>query len=228
MYEITPFRLWIFPKIHVCADILSIIFNITLLAVILTKTAKTFRSYAVALFCVSMQELCAAVTSEYAMVSVLAMTLWVTLPMFPCYAVSHYYRQKFLIDIRKSAMSEATKKAQQKIVQSLTIQAILPLFPMCMAGGYNYKQFKLPYYEYFPYFEEWAMLSVTIVSAINPLLTMFYTMPYRNAIIKMGRSIVKICKKRPEKYEDGEKPTPGSSVAPATSGPTSYGDKTFY
>ncbi|CAJ0576805.1 unnamed protein product, partial [Mesorhabditis spiculigera] len=323
MYEITPIRLWLYPKIHMTFDFLSILFNATLIFLILTKSSKAFRPYAIMLLSVSLQELFVALSAEFAMqriipikealtfefhglclnftpyscvfahcitmistafvyssfpfffwfryrvlhdpprstlkiglicllfylpplvtgslwifridlwiaeirqiwydanftafdksprvmaggfrsiwsIRILPMILWVTLPVFPCYAVSIYYRQKFLKDIQQAAMSEKTKKAQHNIVQSLTIQALMPLFPMTVAAMFNYQQFQLPYHEYVPYFDEWPILAVTIVSAFNPLLTMFFILPYRTALQKFYRQVRKQPTKRSGDYE---------------------------
>ncbi|CAJ0576797.1 unnamed protein product, partial [Mesorhabditis spiculigera] len=159
--------------------------------------------------------------------SILPMTLWVTMPVFPCYAVSIYYRQCFLRDIQKSAQCARTKWAQQKIVQSLTIQSLLPLFPMTMAATYNYRQFQLPYYEHVPYFDEWPILSVTIISAFNPLLTIFYVQPYRNAITKIFPGFLRRRSRRPGIARISTY-TLRSRLRSPSIGPASFGNKSFY
>ncbi|CAJ0950590.1 unnamed protein product, partial [Mesorhabditis belari] len=115
----------------------------------------------------------------------LALISWSGLPIFPGYTASIIYRTRILRILEKSAMSEKSKEIQKKLVMALTIQAILPLFMMSQATVYIWRQFKLPYGESAPYFEECVFLSVAILSSINPLITIYFVPPYQKKVCRM-------------------------------------------
>ncbi|CAJ0569707.1 unnamed protein product, partial [Mesorhabditis spiculigera] len=61
-------------------------------------------------------------------------------------------------------MSRTTLNGQKKLVKALTIQALLPLFCLSQSGMFIWQQFKLPFHEHLPYYEEAIYLSVAIAT----------------------------------------------------------------
>ncbi|CAJ0564364.1 unnamed protein product, partial [Mesorhabditis spiculigera] len=95
---------------------------------------------------------------------------WILFPVFPGYCLSIYYRTQILKILNENA---------------LTIQAILPIAMMSQCSMFFWRQFQLPYGEKAPYFEEAPFLLLAMVSACNPVITMYYVLPYRRRVVEM-------------------------------------------
>ncbi|CAJ0569726.1 unnamed protein product, partial [Mesorhabditis spiculigera] len=106
---------------------------------------------------------------------VFILILGVTVPMFPSYAISLYYRRKILKKLHENVhMSRRTVEAQKSLLKALTIQLVIPCITMAESSSYLWKQFELPFYAQIPYFEEWIWLSMSTISALNPLVIVYH------------------------------------------------------
>ncbi|CAJ0576849.1 unnamed protein product, partial [Mesorhabditis spiculigera] len=56
---------------------------------------------------------------------------------------------------------------------------------MSQCSMFFWRQFQLPYGEKAPYFEEAPFLLLAMVSACNPVITMYYVLPYRRRVVEM-------------------------------------------
>ncbi|CAJ0569718.1 unnamed protein product, partial [Mesorhabditis spiculigera] len=95
---------------------------------------------------------------------VFILILGVTVPMFPSYAISLYYRRTILKKLHENVhMSKRTVEAQKSLLKALTIQLVIPCITMAESSSYLWKQFELPLCTQVPYFEEWIWLSMSTV-----------------------------------------------------------------
>uniref|UniRef100_A0A1I7TAA1 G_PROTEIN_RECEP_F1_2 domain-containing protein n=1 Tax=Caenorhabditis tropicalis TaxID=1561998 RepID=A0A1I7TAA1_9PELO len=109
--------------------------------------------------------------------------MYMTFPCVPIYCAILYYRHNTLIVLNNPHLnlSPVAKGSHQKLIQALTVQAIIPIFWLVASGIYTMAQFG---FISGPIPENITFRLMDCIPMVTPLVTIWFIAPYRDGLLK--------------------------------------------